>query len=36
MPLWQLPSSVDGWPVDGLQALDRLVERGAAWSGRAD
>ena len=26
MPLWQLPSNVDGWPVDGLQALEETIE----------
>jgi N-acyl-D-aspartate/D-glutamate deacylase len=26
MPLWQLPSTVDGWPVDGLQALEETIE----------
>ena len=25
MPLWQLPSMVEGWPVDGLQALEETV-----------
>ena len=31
MPLWQLPSTADGWPVDGLQALEETigVARGA-------
>ena len=26
MPLWQLPSNVDDWPVDGLQALEETIE----------
>jgi N-acyl-D-amino-acid deacylase len=26
MPLWQLPSTIDGWPVDGLQALEETIE----------
>ena len=25
MPLWQLPSNVDDWPVDGLQALEETI-----------
>lgn len=25
MPLWQLPSSVDDWPVDGLQGLEETI-----------
>ncbi len=25
MPLWQLPSTVDDWPVDGLQGLEETV-----------
>lgn len=25
MPLWQLPSNVDDWPVDGLQGLEETV-----------
>ena len=25
MPLWQLPSTVDDWPVDGLQALEETI-----------
>ncbi|WP_419161695.1 N-acyl-D-amino-acid deacylase family protein [Candidatus Palauibacter sp.] len=25
MPLWQLPSNVDNWPVDGLQGLEETV-----------
>lgn len=25
MPLWQLPSSVDGWPIDGLQGLQETI-----------
>ena len=25
MPLWQLPSMVDDWPVDGLQALEETI-----------
>jgi N-acyl-D-amino-acid deacylase len=25
MPMWQLPSLVDGWPVDGLQALQETI-----------
>ena len=31
MPLWQLPSTVDDWPVDGLQALEETIDiaRGA-------
>ncbi len=26
MPLWQLPSAVNSWPVDGLQALEETIE----------
>ncbi len=26
MPLWQLPSQVDDWPVDGLQALEETID----------
>ena len=26
MPLWQLPSMLDDWPVDGLQALEETIE----------
>ena len=26
MPLWQLPSNVDDWPVDGLQALEETID----------
>ena len=26
MPMWQLPSGVDDWPVDGLQALEETIE----------
>ena len=25
MPLWQLPSNLDDWPVDGLQALEETI-----------
>ena len=25
MPMWQLPSIVDGWPIDGLQALEETI-----------
>jgi N-acyl-D-amino-acid deacylase len=25
MPLWQLPSTVDDWPVDGLQGLEETI-----------
>ena len=25
MPLWQLPSNVDDWPVDGLQGLEETI-----------
>ena len=25
MPLWQLPSTLDDWPVDGLQALEETI-----------
>ncbi|MFQ5792697.1 MAG: amidohydrolase family protein, partial [Acidobacteriota bacterium] len=25
MPLWQLPSQVEGWPIDGLQALEETI-----------
>ena len=25
MPLWQLPSGVNGWPVDGLQGLEETI-----------
>jgi N-acyl-D-amino-acid deacylase len=25
MPLWQLPSLVDGWPIDGLQGLQETI-----------
>ncbi len=25
IPLWQLPSMVDGWPIDGLQALQETI-----------
>lgn len=25
MPLWQLPSAVDDWPVDGLQGLEETI-----------
>lgn len=26
MPLSRLPSMLDGWPVDGLQALEKTIE----------
>ena len=26
MPLWQLPSMLDDWPVDGLQGLEETIE----------
>ena len=25
LPMWQLPSIVDGWPIDGLQALEETI-----------
>ena len=25
LPMWQLPSNVDGWPIDGLQALEETI-----------
>ena len=28
MPLWQLPSMVDDWPVDGLQGLEETINIG--------
>ncbi len=26
MPMWQLPSNVDDWPIDGLQALEETID----------
>ncbi len=26
MPMWQLPSQVDDWPIDGLQALEETID----------